>query len=95
MSTQVEVEISKDVTLLIGRMGEYRAQAKLRWIDLCESVVEQVEDNLREYRFYCLLKTNDVHGVSMKINWKSNEITAKTLVSLAKVYAVCFHEISC
>lgn len=85
LSTQVEAEISKDVTLLVGRIGEYRAAAKIRWIDLCETALEQVDDNQREYRFYCLLRTNDVHGVSMNINWKSNEIKAKMLVSLAKV----------
>uniref|UniRef100_A0A915DDZ5 NADH dehydrogenase [ubiquinone] 1 beta subcomplex subunit 5, mitochondrial n=1 Tax=Ditylenchus dipsaci TaxID=166011 RepID=A0A915DDZ5_9BILA len=57
-----EQNILKDVTLLITRIGDYRAPAKVKWMDFCKQVNSLGEPNLFEHRLYCLLNTNDVHG---------------------------------
>jgi hypothetical protein len=44
-----ESAIAKDVTLLITRVGDFRADSKIKWVDLCESFIP-LENNRREYR---------------------------------------------
>ncbi|KAL3072395.1 hypothetical protein niasHT_034079 [Heterodera trifolii] len=80
----MENEVSRDVTTLITRIGDFRADSKLKWVDLCEGFAELNNKNVREYRFFCLLKSNDVQGVSLRIEWKSNATNALPLVSLGQ-----------
>ncbi|KAI3415688.1 hypothetical protein GPALN_005280 [Globodera pallida] len=80
----IEREVARDVTTLITRIGDFRADSKLKWVDMCEGFVELDNKKVREYRFFCLLKSNDVQGIALRIEWKSNETTAIPLVSLGQ-----------
>lgn len=44
-----EEMVAKDVTILINRIGEYRANSKIKWIDFCNSFIQHPDD-VREYR---------------------------------------------
>ncbi|KAH7719399.1 Protein F13H8.2 [Aphelenchoides avenae] len=78
-----EAEISKDVTLLLSRIGDYRADAKVKWVDVC-GAFKKLDEHTREYRLYVLHQNNSVHGVSVKVDWRSNAVEAASLVSLDK-----------
>ncbi|CAK5029397.1 unnamed protein product [Meloidogyne enterolobii] len=87
LSTQMlklENEVRKDITTIIARIGDYRADSKVKWIDICDSFTVLPNGRTREYRFYCLLKSNNVLGVSIRVDWKNSATESFLLTSLGQ-----------
>uniref|UniRef100_A0A915LWK4 Small-subunit processome Utp12 domain-containing protein n=1 Tax=Meloidogyne javanica TaxID=6303 RepID=A0A915LWK4_MELJA len=87
LSTQMlklENEVRKDITTIIARIGDYRADSKVKWVDMCDSFTLLPNGRTREYRFYCLLKSNNVLGVSIRVDWKNNATESFLLTSLGQ-----------
>uniref|UniRef100_A0A1I8B282 WD_REPEATS_REGION domain-containing protein n=1 Tax=Meloidogyne hapla TaxID=6305 RepID=A0A1I8B282_MELHA len=87
LSTQLlelEDKVRKDITTIIARIGDYRADSKVKWVDMCDSFTLLPNGKTREYRFYCLLKSNNVLGVSIRIDWKSSSTESYLLTSLGQ-----------
>jgi len=97
---KLENEVRKDITTIIARIGDYRADSKVKWVDMCDSFTLLPNGRTREYRvtkknsfifkhffkFYCLLKSNNVLGVSIRVDWKNNATESFLLTSLVQVY---------
>lgn len=47
---KIKAEVSKDITTRITRIGDFRADSKIKWVDFCESFAEIEAEKLREYR---------------------------------------------
>ncbi|CAK5075160.1 unnamed protein product [Meloidogyne enterolobii] len=87
LSTQMlklESEVRKDITTIIARIGDYRADSKVKWVDLCDSFTFLPNGRTREYRFYCLLKSNNILGVSIRVDWKNSATESFLLTSLGQ-----------
>jgi U3 small nucleolar RNA-associated protein 12 len=78
-----EAEISKDVTIFISRIGEYRSESKLKWIDFT-SDFNKKDENGRQYRIYGMHSNNTLHGISVTVDLKSNEVENESLANLDK-----------
>uniref|UniRef100_A0A915P098 WD_REPEATS_REGION domain-containing protein n=1 Tax=Meloidogyne floridensis TaxID=298350 RepID=A0A915P098_9BILA len=81
---KLENEVRKDITTIIARIGDYRADSKVKWVDMCDSFTFLPNGRTREYRFYCLLKSNNVLGVSIRVDWKNSATESFLLTSLGQ-----------
>lgn len=83
---RIELEVNNDITTQITRIGDYRADSKIKWVDFCESFTANIlNGKTREYRLYCLLKANDVQGVVLCVNWKNNVTQGMPLATLGQL----------
>ncbi|KHN86286.1 WD repeat-containing protein 3 [Toxocara canis] len=76
-----EAEIAKDVTILISRIGDYRSDVKVKWVDFSPFVRRTVEQR-NEYRIFVLQTNNTVHCITTAVDFKSNEVECTTLATL-------------
>uniref|UniRef100_A0A7E4W877 Utp12 domain-containing protein n=1 Tax=Panagrellus redivivus TaxID=6233 RepID=A0A7E4W877_PANRE len=76
-----EEDVSKDVTLLIARCGDYRSAAKLKWIDFVKIIYKKGETG-REYRIVGIHNNNSLHGISITVDLKTNEVESESLTNL-------------
>uniref|UniRef100_A0A0M3IJ43 Utp12 domain-containing protein n=1 Tax=Ascaris lumbricoides TaxID=6252 RepID=A0A0M3IJ43_ASCLU len=76
-----EAEIAKDVTVLVSRIGDYRSNVKVKWVDF-SPFVRGIDEQHSEYRIFALQTNNTVHSVMVTINFKSNESECTTMATL-------------
>uniref|UniRef100_F1KVA7 WD repeat-containing protein 3 n=1 Tax=Ascaris suum TaxID=6253 RepID=F1KVA7_ASCSU len=76
-----EAEIAKDVTVLVSRIGDYRSNVKVKWVDF-SPFVRGIGEQHSEYRIFALQTNNTVHCVMVTINFKSNESECTTMATL-------------
>ena len=48
--SKLESEVRKDITTIIARIGDYRTDSKVKWVDLCDSFTLLPNGRTREYR---------------------------------------------
>lgn len=53
----LETDISKDVTVLISRIGEYKQVAKVKWVDFSPAV-KQIGEEIRHYQVFNVIYCN-------------------------------------
>uniref|UniRef100_A0A914XMR0 Small-subunit processome Utp12 domain-containing protein n=1 Tax=Plectus sambesii TaxID=2011161 RepID=A0A914XMR0_9BILA len=75
----LEGDVRKDISTLIGRIGDYRADAKVKWIDFARET--QITTGGLEYRFFALHTNNTAHCVKV-LSLKSGEVTAESIADL-------------
>uniref|UniRef100_A0AC35GW59 Small-subunit processome Utp12 domain-containing protein n=1 Tax=Panagrolaimus sp. PS1159 TaxID=55785 RepID=A0AC35GW59_9BILA len=78
-----EAEISKDVTIFISRIGEFRSESKLKWIDYTGEFSKK-DENGRQYRIYGMQSNNTLHGITVAVDFKTNEVQSESLANLNK-----------
>ncbi|UMM18547.1 hypothetical protein L5515_014561 [Caenorhabditis briggsae] len=78
-----EDDVTKDVTILVTRIGEMMLPHKIKWIDVVKSVKTE-EQNLI-YKWYALLTDNTVHWVKMTIETNSNAVECDSVGNLDKL----------
>jgi len=78
-----EADISKDVTLFISRIGDFKSDSKMKWISFSKTFAK-VDENKREYRVVCIQNNNTVHGIILTTDFKMNEIIYESVVNLNK-----------
>ncbi|KAI6194121.1 WD-REPEATS-REGION domain-containing protein [Aphelenchoides besseyi] len=78
--SKFEADIARDVSLLVSRIGGVELSAKVKWIDLYSQVRES--KGVKQFRMYCLLKTNTVQGVLVDVDTIANTINSQPVVSL-------------
>ncbi|VIO93080.1 WD-repeat protein 3, putative [Brugia malayi] len=76
-----ETDIAKDVTILISRIGEYKPNGKVKWIDF-SSAVKRCGDEILQYQLYILYAENTVLSETMLVDFKSNEVQFADLADL-------------
>ena len=47
---KLETEVEQDVTTVITRIGDFRADSKVKWVDMCDSYNPLNGGKMREYR---------------------------------------------
>lgn len=84
-----EREITRDISLMLLRVGTVDLPSKVKWADLFKQV--KTTDSRVQYRMCCLLRTNTVHGVLMNLNTKDNKLEAESIVDLDHVSTTTPH----
>ncbi|KAI6196720.1 hypothetical protein M3Y94_01142400 [Aphelenchoides besseyi] len=78
--SKFEADIARDVSLLVARIGGVELSAKVKWIDLYNQVRES--KGVKQFRMYCLLKTNTVQGVLVDVDTTANTMNSQPVVNL-------------
>jgi hypothetical protein len=47
---KLEADVGKDITTLVTRIGDFRADSKIKWVDLCDAFTISDDGKQREYR---------------------------------------------
>lgn len=79
-----EDDVSKDVTILVTRIGEMSLPHKIKWVDVVKAVKTE-EQNVLVYKWYALLTNNTVHWVKMTVDASSNAVQCDSVGNLDKL----------
>ncbi|CAI4226583.1 unnamed protein product [Auanema sp. JU1783] len=77
-------QVKKDVTIWITRVGDYRGDTKIKWIDFTPKLTKS-EGNLVGYAAYALTFDNNVEMLKFEADISSNTITGEVQYNLEKL----------